>query len=335
MPVVKAGVWYDIGAIECRDWERPQARPGEVVVDVAACGFCGSDPHIIEGNLPVGRPPQVLGHEVSGVIAEIGAGVRGWEVGERVGCNLYGYCGACAWCQAGQPNHCRRKYFSAMGFAEHATYRPEQLFRLPQEISLHVGALLEPVATCLHAVDIGEVSSGEHVLVIGAGPMGQIVAQIARAAGAATVVVSEPRARNRELAVALGADRAVDPGAEDLSEIAVATGARGGFDVVFEVAGVAAAAEQAPHLVSTRGRVVLVGVFDRAATIAVSPFKLYEEEITIRGAVAADRSFQRAVDFMPRLALEPLISAVEPLEAIADVYRGHKAGEYVKVLLEP
>ena len=332
---MKAGVWEGIGTIECREWDRPGIRPGEVLVRVSFCGFCGSDPHIIEGNLPVGPPPQLLGHEVSGEVVEIGDDVRGFEPGDRVGCNLYGYCGACAWCRAGQPNHCRRKYFSAKGFAEYATYRPEQLFKLPADMSLEVAALLEPVATCVHAVEIGEVRTGEHVLVIGGGPLGLIVAQLARASGAATVMVSEPRPRNRELAVSLGADRALDPTTDDLREVASAMGERKGFDVVFEVAGVPAAAALAPELVSTRGRVIIVGVFDREVTIPVRPYLIYEKEIAVRGAFATNRTFQRAIDLLPRLALQPLITAVEPLERIASVYAAHKAGEYVKVLVAP
>lgn len=332
---MKAGIWQGLGAIECGEWEEPTAGPGQVLVRVAYCGFCGSDPHIIEGNLPIGPPPQVLGHEVSGTIAALGEGVKGLELGARVACNLYGYCGSCAWCRAGQPNHCRRKFFSAKGFAELAVYRPEQVFGLPDEVSLEVGAFLEPVATILHAIDISELRQGEHVLVVGGGPLGQICALLARARGAATVMVSELRAPNRDLAVRLGADRAIDPTSDDLREIAAGVGARRGFDVVFEVAGAPAAAAIAPELVATGGRVVIVGVFDRDVTVPVSPYLLYEKEIAIRGAVAAGRTFQRAVDLLPRLQLEPLISAIEPLDDIAAVYARHKAGEYVKVLLAP
>jgi 2-desacetyl-2-hydroxyethyl bacteriochlorophyllide A dehydrogenase len=332
---MKAGIWHGIGEIACGDWETPEAGRGEVLVQVAFCGFCGSDPHIIEGNLPVGRPPQVLGHEVSGTVAAVGDGVRGFSVGDRVGCNLYGYCGACAWCRDGQPNHCRRKFFAAKGFAEYAVYRPEQLFLLPDGVSLPVGAFLEPVATILHAVEVGEVRTGEHVLVIGGGPLGQICAQVARAAGAATLFVSEPRERNRELAVELGADRGLDPTTDDLGAIAREMGPRGGFDVVFEVAGAPSAAQLAPELVSTRGRVVIVGVFDRDVTIPVSPYLLYEREVAIRGAIAVDRTFPRALGMLGRLQLEPLVSAVAPLDDITTVYAEHKRGEHVKVLFAP
>lgn len=332
---MKACIWQGVGDVVFGEWETPSPRPGEVLVRVAYCGFCGSDAHIIEGRLPIGRPPQVLGHEVSGTIAALGEDVRGFEIGERVACNLYGYCGACAWCRSGQPNHCRQKFFSAKGFAEYAIYRPQQLFKLPDDVSLQLGAFLEPVATMLHTIDVGEVRPGDRVLVIGGGPLGLIGAQLARAAGASTLVVSEPRAHNRSLALAHGADLAVDPLTDDLVEIARGMGPRRGFDVIYEVAGVTAAAAQAPELASTRGRVVIVAVFDQQITIPVRPYLLYDKEIAIRGSLAADSTFERAVGFLSRLQLEPLISAVEPLERISEVYASHKAGQYVKVILAP
>jgi L-iditol 2-dehydrogenase len=330
---MRAGVWEGIGTIACRSWQRPRPGSGEVLVRVRYCGFCGTDPHIIEGVFAVGPPPQVIGHEVAGEVVEVGAGVRGFAAGDRVACNLFAYCGGCEPCRKGYENHCRRKSFSAQGFAEYAVYRPEQLFLLPEDVSLSVGAFLEPVATCLHAVEMSELRPGEHVAVLGAGPLGLIVAQLARAAGAATVTVSEPRTHNRELALALGADRAVDPQIDRLR--AAAPAGRRGFDVVFEVAGAPSAAATALDAVGVRGRVMIVGVFRRDVGVTVRPYHLYEKEITIRGAYAASQTFERALDLLPRLQLEPLVSVVAPLERIADVYAEHRAGEHVKVLFAP
>jgi L-iditol 2-dehydrogenase len=172
-------------------------------------------------------------------------------------------------------------------------------------------------------------------LVIGGGPLGLIVAQLASLAGAATVTVSEPREANRQLALAVGVDRALDPTTDDLHEAATLGGRRRGFDIVFEVAGVPAAAAVAPELVDVRGRVIIVGVFDREVTVPVRPYLLYEREIAIRGAYAACATFERALDLLSRLALEQLVSAVEPLERIADVYAEHRAGKHVKVMFAP
>ena len=332
--VVKAGVWEAPGEIHYREWADPELTPELVLIRVCACGFCGSDPHIIEGNLRVGRPPQVLGHEVAGEVVAIGSAVAGVDVGWRVGCNPYAYCGACPWCLAGQPDHCRRKYFSAKGFAELAVYKPEQLFRLPDGVTMSQGAFLEPVAVALHALDVSEAQPGDHVLVMGAGALGLLLCQLAKRGGAATVSVSEPRARNRALAIELGADRAFDPLQDDLEAIARATGARGGFDVIFEAAGAPQALELAPTLASTRGRVIVVGVFERSTEIRIRPFRLYEREISIRGTNSYDRTFPRALALLDRLALDPLLTT-EPLSQIAAIYERHKAGAYVKAQVSP
>jgi L-iditol 2-dehydrogenase len=331
---VRAGVWEGVGEIRCREWADPELTPELVLIRVGACGFCGSDPHIIDGNLRVGRPPQVLGHEVAGEVVAVGSAVAGVEVGWRVACNPYAYCGACPWCRAGQPDHCRHKCFSAKGFAELAVYRPEQLFRLPDDVTMTRGAFLEPVAVALHALDVSGLAPGEHVLVMGAGAVGLLLCQLAGLAGAASVSVSEPRVHNRTLALELGAHRALDPSSDDLEAIAKETGDRGGFDVIFEAAGAPRALEAAPALTSTRARVVVVGVFDRSAQISVSPFLLYAREVSIRGTNSYDRTFPRALPLLGRLALDPMVTS-EPLSDIAAVYERHKAGAYVKAQVSP
>jgi L-iditol 2-dehydrogenase len=332
---MKAAIWTGPGTVEFGEVPKPEIKPDQVLVRVALCGLCGSDTHIVEGRLPVGPPPQVIGHEVVGEVVEVGAAVKRLELGTRVGCDLYGYCGRCPECRTGHPNLCRRKFFAAKGLAEYAVYRPEQLYALPEEIDDRRGALLEPVATCLHAVEVGAIEPGEAVLVIGGGALGLLVAQLAKRSGAARVVVSEPLAAKRELAVTLGADEAVDPGAVDLAELAASAGARGGFDAVFDVAGVAAVLAQAPELVATCGRVVVVAVHDPSTRIEVSPFLFYEREVALLGTYAAARSFPRALELLGQLRLEEMITGVEPLARITEVYAAHRAGEHVKVLLAP
>jgi 2-desacetyl-2-hydroxyethyl bacteriochlorophyllide A dehydrogenase len=333
---MRAAIWPRLGELEfAPDWPEPEPRPDRVLVEVAHCGLCGSDPHIIEGRMAIGPPPQVLGHEAAGTIVAVGERVRGWEVGERVAANLFGYCGACAWCLAGQPNHCRHKSFSAQSFAEIASYKPEQLFRLPAGMSTETGAFLEPTAACLHAVGVGAVAPGEHALVIGGGPMGQIIAQLCARAGAATVVLSDPRPLAREIAGKAGIEHVVDPGSEDLGALARATGERGGFDVVFEVAGAAAALEAAPSYAATGGRVVIVGVTPPDLRVPFGTFDIYEREIQIRGSFAAVREFPRALALLPQLNLAPLVTATVPLEDAAEAYASHKSGEQLKVLFAP
>lgn len=207
------------------------------MVDVALCGFCGSDYHMIEGRFPGGRPPRVIGHEVAGVIRELGAEVAGFEPGDRVACNLFAYCGACPWCLAGQPNHCRRKSFSAAGFAERATYRPQQVFPIPDDLSFRGAAFLEPAAACVHAVDLAEIEPGESVAVVGGGALGQLLVKLARRAGGAEIIIYDSEAGKWRIELEKGAE--IDLGTGDKGwEVAVRDcGKRGGVEVGFEACG--------------------------------------------------------------------------------------------------
>jgi 2-desacetyl-2-hydroxyethyl bacteriochlorophyllide A dehydrogenase len=330
---VKAGVWLGEGKFECNEWNPPTVPHGKVLVHVEYCGFCGSDGHIIQGTLQIGRPPRVLGHEVSGVVAEVGEGVKGMEIGRRVACNLYGYCGACTWCAEGLPNHCLRKYFSANGFAEYALYGPGQLFELPDNVGLIEGALVEPIATCLHAAEVGAIRPGETVLVVGGGTLGQIIAQIARRAGASTVVLSEPEEWKRNLAVSLGSHDAVPADETALREIAARISPRGGFDVIFDAAGSLEAAELAPELAAVGGRLVIVGVYGREQRVALSPYAFYERELSMKGSFAALHTFPRAIGILHELDLQPLITAIVPLADVGEAYRRHREGSVVKVMV--
>lgn len=310
--------------------------PGDgVLLQVAYCGMCGSDVHIVEGELRVGPPPQVLGHEVSGTVVAVGSGVDDIAEGDRVACNYFGNCGHCAWCLEGQPNHCRNKVFGASGYAEFAAYRRDQVFVLPDQLGLDEGALLEPSATALYAVEESGLRPGEVVLVIGAGPIGLLTAQFARLLGAGRVVISELDAGKRELAKTLGFTDILDPATDNLRDVAGELGNRRGFDVVYDAAGSAAATEGALDLLATRGRLMIVAVHGRRVNLHIRPQLIYAKELVIKSANSTAFTFSRAVQLLPQLQLKPLISAVEPLTAIADVYRRHQAGEFAKVLLAP
>jgi threonine dehydrogenase-like Zn-dependent dehydrogenase len=332
---MKAGVWRAIGELACEDVPDPELGPDEVMVDVALCGFCGSDYHMIEGRFPGGRPPRVIGHEVAGVIRELGAEVAGFEPGDRVACNLFAYCGACPWCLAGQPNHCRRKSFSAAGFAERATYRPQQVFAIPDDLSFQRAAFLEPAAACVHAVDLAEIEPGESVAVVGGGALGQLLVQLARRAGAATIILSDPDPGKRRLALEHGADLAFAPGDPAWEAAARDCGARGGVDVAFEASGSLAAAAATPSLLATRGRLVLVATYPRGEPLPIEANLLFERELSVRGSQAADRTFPRTLAQLPLLALEPLVSAVVPIERIEEVPEMHRGGGSVKIMVAP
>jgi threonine dehydrogenase-like Zn-dependent dehydrogenase len=332
---LKAGVWEGDGEIRCREVEPPRPGAGEALVEIAYCGICGTDLHILDGEFRIGRPPQVLGHEASGVVAAVGAGVDPEWVGRRVGLNPIGPCGVCVWCRRGLVSHCSDPYFSAKAFAELALYRPNQLHPLPDGLPLLDAALLEPWATAVRAVETARLEAGENVLVIGGGSLGLLVATAARLLGSGSVSVSEPRAANRALALRRGADAAVDPTAEDLAALAAGSGELGGFDAIFEVAGAPPALAAAPALLRPGGRLVILGVHGAEVGVPFRPREVTDRELAILGSFGGGDAFARATALLPKIDGGSLVTAVEPLGEIATLFARVREGAEVKAMLRP
>ncbi|WP_412519831.1 alcohol dehydrogenase catalytic domain-containing protein [Actinomadura madurae] len=329
-----AGVWRGGGVLAAEpDWPEPVIGEDSVLVDVAYCGFCGSDAHIVSGRLTAGAPPRVLGHEVSGVVAAVGARVSDLAVGDRVAANLFAECGSCDHCKLGQPQFCLRRHVGAAGFARRASYRPGQLFRLPETVSLRHGALLEPVATVLHAVEQSAIRAGEAVLVLGAGPLGLLAVQVARLLGAGFVAVSEP-VPGKQVTAARFADQVLDVSGATLRE-AMTSGGAAPFDVIVDFSGSAAAIGDAVGALAPRGRLVVAGVPREDATIPVRPFDLYNRELTLTGSYTTSHTARRALNVLGRLDLDSLITTIVPLEDVAAALRLHGTGDALKILVAP
>lgn len=330
---MKAGVWPGGSEISCREVEDPVPGPGELLVEIAYCGICGTDLHILDGEFDVGPPPQVLGHEASGTVAAAGPGADPALVGQAVGLNPIGPCGTCAWCRRGLGTHCRHPDYSASGFAELALYRPHQVHPLPDGVALRDAALLEPWATALRAVEAARLEPGENVLVIGGGSLGLLVATAARLLGAATVTVSEPRSRNRRLALDRGADAAVDPTRDDLGALAAEVGELRGFDAAFEVAGAGPALAAAPAQLRRAGRLVVLGVHAPGATVPFEPRALTDRELTVLGSFGGGGSFSRAAALLGRIDGGSLVTAQALLEEIEGLIERVREGAEVKAMV--
>src|SRR3984957_2996677 len=224
----------------------PTPAAGEVLIRVAACGICGSDVHGYDGSSGRRIPPIVMGHEAAGVVAAVGEGVTHYQVGDRVTFDSTVYCGACEFCQRGEVNLCNhrevvgvswRDYRRAGAFAEYVTVPERILYRLPDSLSFADAAMLEAVSVAIHAVRVAETAGGETALVIGAGMIGLLILQAARAAGCSRIFVAGVDATRLELARVLGADPAIEGSGESLtSRIEQLTGGRG-VDLVFEAVG--------------------------------------------------------------------------------------------------
>lgn len=339
---MKAALTYGPFDTRVEEVAEPTPGPGQVKVKIAYCGICGSDPDIYDGSFGLlkapwwPKPPFTTGHEASGIITELGPDlVMGYRVGQRVAMNFRTYCGVCYYCRNKMEQMCDHVTSYEAGFAEYAVYGEGAVYPLPDDVSLEGGAMLEPVTIALHAVDQGGVIPGKTVAICGGGTIGLLVQQIAMKAGAARVLVSDPMPEKREMAERYGADRTVDPVAEDLVAVGRDLTEGRGFDVVFECSGNLTAAGQSVSLADKCGTVVWVGVYHEDAEIPVNPYYLFANELTIRSSILAPYVFPRALKLLSKLDLDPMITEIVPLEDIAKALAGRKTSTAIKILVKP
>jgi len=305
--------------------------PDEVRLDVAYCGVCGTDLHIAHGAMDARvRPPQVIGHEMSGTVAEVGERVADFRVGDAVVVRPLDTRGETA-ADRGFSHIGRNLKFLGIdapgALQESWTVPAFTLHRLPDGVDLRLGALAEPLAVACHDVRRGEVVPGETAVVIGGGPIGLLIALVARARGARVLVI-EPDAHRRALARQLGLD-AFDPE----EDVTVAIG-EAGAEVVFEVSGSATGILAATKHAAIRGRVVVVAIFPEPKPVAL--FDLFWKELEVRGArVYEPQDFDAAIDLIAggSLGLEPVITGVVPLERVPARFDELRAGRSVMKIL--
>ena len=251
-----------------RETGLPDPKPGEVQVRVEAVGICGSDLHYFSeghtGDTPA-KYPMVMGHEPSGTVLQIGAGVTGWNAGDRVGLEAPIYCYHCEFCMSGRHNLCDTVRFMSSpaepGFFRGSVNLPvENLLPLPANLSFADAALWEPLAIILHSFRFADPKVGETTAVFGAGPIGLTTIAALKLAGARRIWCIEPVAHRRELALSLGADEAIDPRqADPVQEVQAGTGRRG-VDLAIDCAGKGGSINQAIRMTRSAGRVVITAV---------------------------------------------------------------------------
>jgi threonine dehydrogenase-like Zn-dependent dehydrogenase len=335
-----AAVFAAVGKLALEERPVPTLRrPRDVLLDVEACGICGTDLHILSD--PPGHPASVgvvLGHEFVGVVRQVGPDITGLHPGDRVVVAANVSCGQCAWCRRGLENHCKRftthGIFVDGGLAPSVAVPAASCFPISLDVPSHLAALAEPLSTVINGVQLADAFPGDTVVVIGAGPIGLMFTALLDAAGAKVIAI-EPTRRRRELAEAMGAFRVVDPTGEDPGAVVGGLTEGLGADVVVDAVG-----SQLPtslELVRKAGRIVLFGM-NAEARAEIAQNGITRCELSILGAyvgrkedvfpVAVRLLEQRRIDFEPlvtqRIALAELPRAVEEL----------RAGRAVKVAVE-
>jgi 2-desacetyl-2-hydroxyethyl bacteriochlorophyllide A dehydrogenase len=316
-------------------------KPGsdEIRIHVAYCGVCGTDLHVFKGGMDKRVSiPQVIGHEMSGEIAEVGANVKGWSLGERVVVRPLHPCGNCPACRAGHSHICYNLKFLGIdtpgAFQGSWTVPAHTLHRLPANLPMDRAALIEPLAVACHDVRLGEVKPKEEVVVIGGGPIGLLIALVA-ASIKARVLVSEVNPFRLNMARELGLE-AVNPKEVDLADLVGKRSGGAGADVVFEVSGSAAGAATMTQLVRSRGRIVIVAIFAEAPRVDL--FRFFWRELRLCGArVYEPEDFNQATALAASgaLPLERLISAKRPLKDLQKMFELIESStDLMKVLID-
>ena len=338
---MKATYFMGHEMFEVRECPIPKAKPGTVVVKNYACGVCGTDVHIYHGEKGSAavNPPVVLGHEYSGVVTEVGEGVKGLKIGDHVTIDPNIYCGECEYCRNGKKQMCRHMEAVGVtmngGFEEYSIVPAAQALLLDPNVPLEYGAMSEPLACCLHGIDRAEIKVGDIVCVVGGGAIGLLMVQLAKLSGASQILLSEPVAMRRDIGLQLGADAAIDPIREDLSaRIRDCTGVDG-VDVVIECVGNTAATAQAFASAKRGATLLLFSIPKAGATHPLTLEDVYQKELKIVGSMINPDTHQRAVDMINqgRIQLAPIITHRFPVEQLKDAILMQMSSESLKVLV--
>ncbi|MFS0733911.1 alcohol dehydrogenase catalytic domain-containing protein [Microbacterium sp. 1P10UB] len=320
------------------DVEPQDPEPGQVQVRVAYAGLCGTDLHIFHGDMDARvQHPLIFGHEMSGVVTALGVGVDGWAEGDRVTVMPLAWDGTCPACLAGNEHICQNLDFigidSPGALQELWNVPADTLVRLPKDLPLREGALVEPVAVAVHDVRRSELSAGDKAVVIGGGPIGVLIASVARHVGAEVVVI-EPDAGRRASIDELGFPT-LDPTAVDQTAAVEDWTQGAGADVVFEVSGAAAAVRGMTALAKVRGTIVVVAIHSQPREIDLQ--RVFWRELRLLGARVYQRQdFETAVDLLAggrAIPTDALITDVVPLERTGDAFTTLEAGQALKLLV--
>lgn len=337
---MKAAVYHGPGDLRVEEVPVRKLKDNEVKIQVKYCGICGTDIHIFhgDGGCCDVTPPLVPGHEFSGVVAEVGAGVKAVKVGDRVTGDPNDMCGECYFCKNGMQHFCKNNIGIGTtvdgGFAEYVIMREKQVYKVSDELSFIEAAMAEPISCCLHGIDLCNIKAGDTVLVMGGGPIGMIMMQLAKNAGASKVIMSEPVEEKREQALKLGATKTIDPLHEDVE--AVLAEYCENVNVVIECVGNVHTQADAVRFAGKGATIMYFGLAAPEESFPIRPDDIFKKELHITSSYINPYSFERAIQILESgtVELESLITNVVPLDNIADVFTKPEYRRTGKVMIQ-
>lgn len=328
------------GLVALVDLPFPELGEQDVRIKVAYCAICGSDPHCVAGcfGQPKGSTePIPLGHEISGIITELGpkANHKGLKVGDREAGNFLRFCGGCYYCQNGQQQFCENSgEYNRPGYAPELIWHEDQVYKLPDEVSLKEGCLLEPMSIIVRMLDKAQMKVGMRVCVCGGGPIGLMALQAFHLYGATSLTMIEPIADRREIAAEMGAEYLIDPTAENVVDAANKITDGRGYDVVLDCSGSVHAVEPLPDITAKGGTLIYGAQYPGDYRM---PFNIQEycyfKEITVTGVMVAPYAYPRALQLLPKMDLSRLTEKVFELDDAVEAFQVQLSGKYPKILI--
>lgn len=337
---MKAAVYADKNKVEIRDVPIGAVGVDQVKIKVEFCAMCATDVHVVTQGL-YGLPyGMILGHEASGIVVEIGQDVldSGLKIGDRVAACPLKFCGKCKYCKKGLVMHCEKGFdiasqpFACM--AEYRIYSPEQLFKIPDNVSFEEAALIEPLTCAVRAMDLAQICLGNTVAISGAGGIGLLLLQLIKLQGGTRITVIEPVEAKRKLALELGADFAIDPLNEDIIEESMKITDDLGFDFVFEASGAPKAAPPCLKIVGKFGCVVYFAVYPMDYEIPINLYDLYGKEARIQTVFTSPYIFPRSVELASKVNLKKIIGAIYSLDNIVEAFDAFHQSKHPKILIK-
>lgn len=336
---MKAAVFYGKEDLRIEDIGMPAVGDGDVLLKVHACGICGTDLHIFDGDEGAAPTPAgtVLGHEFAGEVIAVGKNVACVQPGDRVCVDPNKLCNTCDYCREGVGHFCENMIGIGTtvngGFAEYCCVPQSQVYKFSDRITYEQAAMTEPVACCLHGIEMCDITPGATVVVIGGGMIGLLMLQLAKLNGASTLVMLEPIAEKREIAKTLGADIVIDPLTQDAEKVLKENGISR-VNTVIECVGKTSTIKQAISIAGKKSTVMMFGLTKPNDEISIKPFEIFKKEITLRASYINPYTQKRALSLIDsgRIDVASMIHrtiSVDELPGLLSAKKDRAAGKYI------
>ena len=339
---MKAAVFYGKHDLRIENIEMPKAKNGEVVIKVMACGICGTDIHIYEGDEGAAKTPRgtVLGHEFSGIVTELGEGMTEIKVGDRVCIDPNKLCGSCYYCRNAIGHFCENMIGIGTtvngGFEEYCAVPQSQVYKIADTTSFEEAAMAEPVSCCIHGIELCDIKTDDTVVVIGCGMIGLIMLQLSKISGAARLIAVEPEKEKRILAESVGAQLCINPFEEDVKAVLKKNGIERVTKVI-ECVGRPETMKQALELAGKKATVMFFGLTAPDETVDIKPFDIFKKEIEIKASYINPYTQQKATELIDsrRIDVGTMVCEVAELGRLPEILADSALRRKGKIIIRP